>query len=249
MIKFTTIKTKKKILDIKDDNIDIKENDKIAIMGKNGSGKTSLINAILGILKSDNDLKIDVDIKDIGYQMQNNSMFQDLFVFEYIELVLLKKFNQEEIEKYKLEKIYNKKIKSLSGGEKQYLVLFLTTFLDKKIYFFDELTTGLDSKNRNYVINNLIKKNIKTFCLVTHYVEEAIQCCEKILIMDEGKIIIFGEIKKILDERNMNYKIEQNNKKIYFKTLDDAKKNCQENEIIQECNLKDLLIEEGIYEY
>ena len=238
MISFSKIKTNPSYLNVDCDEVKINKGDKVAIMGANGSGKTSLINAITGMIKSENDISKKITNSEIGYLMQKVSLPNDLFVNELLELVLVepKKVDDENV-----EKLLNKKVKVLSGGELQYVMLYLITSLEKKIYFFDELTTGLDSSKRKYVLDNLINKKLETFCLVTHYVEEAIKVCNKILIMNEGNVVLYGEISELLEKKEMNYKIIRNGETMYFKTIEDAKKEELESDLISKCDLKDLL--------
>lgn len=238
MISFSKIKTNPCYLNVDCDEVKINKGDKVAIMGSNGSGKTSLINAITGMIKSENDISKKITNSEIGYLMQKVSLPNDLFVSELLELVLI---DNKNVDDENVERLLDKKVKVLSGGELQYLMLYLITSLDKEIYFFDELTTGLDSSKRKYVLDNLINKKLETFCLVTHYVEEAIKVCNKILIMNEGNVVLYGEISELLEKKEMNYKITRNGETMYFKTIEDAKKEELESDLISKCDLRDLL--------
>lgn len=238
MIRFSKIKTNPSYLNVDCDEVVINSGDKVAIMGSNGSGKTSLINAITGMIKSENDISKEISYEQIGYLMQKVSLPNDLYVNELLELVLVDK---KEVSDQNIVRLLGKKIKVLSGGELQYLMLFLITSLDKKIYFFDELTTGLDSSKRKYVLDNIINQKLETFCLVTHYVEEAIKVCNKVIIMNEGNVVLSGEISELLDKKEMNYKLIRNGETMYFKSIEEAKKQASEFELVSQCDLRDLL--------
>lgn len=245
-IEFSRISTKQKYLDV-DYHVTIEPGDKVAIMGVNGCGKSSLINALLGAIKTDNDIVCNLKDNEIGLLPQKVHLLDKLSVKQYIELVNGAPLTNEELETSGIKHLYNRPIKVLSGGEAQYLALYLTTKIKRKLYIFDELTTGLDASKHNHVINNLINKNIDTFMLVTHYCEEAIKTCKKLLLMDNGNIICYDDIDNLISKLGLDYKvIDQDHKCRYYSNLEDAKVTLNENEFIQPGNLQDVLNHYGV---
>ncbi|WP_207696646.1 ABC-2 type transport system ATP-binding protein [Enterococcus sp. DIV0212c] len=189
-------KNDKMILDI-DREIQILSKDKIAILGENGAGKTTLINTILGEFSFDGEIIKHFQKKDCGIVFQENSYNELMKVYELVELVLpLKKESLSQfLERYELEDLKKKYIKDLSGGEKQRLTLSLVLESQKSIYFFDELTSGLDYKKRLALLAMMKEKTTEgTVLNVTHYFDEIENWATKILMLKQGKLIFYGSI-------------------------------------------------------
>ncbi|EOL43461.1 ATP-binding cassette domain-containing protein [Enterococcus caccae] len=189
-------KNDKMILDI-DREIQILSKDKIAILGENGAGKTTLINTILGEVSFDGEIIKNFQKKDCGIVFQENSYNELMKVYELVELVLpLKKESLSQfLERYELEDLKKKYIKDLSGGEKQRLTLSLVLESQKSIYFFDELTSGLDYKKRLALLAMMKEKTTEgTVLNVTHYFDEIENWATKILMLKQGKLIFYGSI-------------------------------------------------------
>ncbi|MCB5955059.1 ATP-binding cassette domain-containing protein [Enterococcus sp. CWB-B31] len=189
-------KSNKVILDI-DQEIAILPKDKVAVLGENGAGKTTLINAILGEINFEGKIVKNFDKLSCGIVFQENSYNDLLKVNELIKLVL--PFKKEELshflENYELEDLKKKYIKDLSGGERQRLTLSLVLESNKSIYFFDELTSGLDYKKRLSLLAMMKRKVInRTVINVTHYFDEIENWATKILMLKQGQLIFFGSV-------------------------------------------------------
>jgi ABC-2 type transport system ATP-binding protein len=144
--------------------------------------------------------------KIIGVQLQTSGFYPGLKLVELIELFnglynkkvdpleLLKKVNLED----KAKSLY----KSLSGGQKQRFSIATTLINDPKIIFLDEPTTGLDPQARRNLWDLI--KNIRsqgtTVIITTHYMDEAEYLCDRVAIMDEGRIIALDKPDKLIDE-------------------------------------------------
>lgn len=191
-------KNKRKILDLTGMNIKIDRKDKIAILGDNGAGKTTLINTILGEEKFKGKIKKQFRKEDIGIVFQNNSYNDLMKVYEVIHLIVpnLKKEKLNGfLKQYELEGLTKKFIKDLSVGEKQRLTLSLVLSKEKQLYFFDELTSGLDYKKRLSLLALMKEKTIDSTVLnVTHYFEEIENWATKIVLLQKGSLLYFGEV-------------------------------------------------------
>jgi ABC-2 type transport system ATP-binding protein len=189
-------KSNKVILDINQE-IAILPKDKVAVLGENGAGKTTLINAILGEIKFEGKIVKNFDKLSCGIVFQENSYNDLLKVKELIKLVLpLKKEELSHfLENYELEDLKKKYIKDLSGGERQRLTLSLVLESNKSIYFFDELTSGLDYKKRLSLLAMMKRKVInQTVINVTHYFDEIENWATKILMLRQGQLVFFGSV-------------------------------------------------------
>lgn len=196
-------------------------------LGANGAGKTTAIKILSGLSKpTSGEIKIaDFDIykqteqikKSIGYMSQKFSLYEDMTVFEnirfYAGIYGMKK--NEIIEKSKLllsnlniEQHRNSLIKSLPLGWRQKLAFSIAIFHNPKIVFLDEPTGGVDPITRRMfweMIYEAASKNITIF-VTTHYMDEA-EYCDRVSIMDKGKIVALDkpeELKKSYNAKNMN---------------------------------------------
>ena len=187
------------------------------LLGPNGAGKTTTIEIMEGIIsptaghviykgKEYQGKKVDETIsQQIGIQFQHTALQDFLTVKETLNL--FSSFYQHTLAQEKiielcdLKDFLNRDNRLLSGGQRQRLLLALALINDPEIIFLDEPTTGLDPHaRRNFwqLIKN-IKAQDKTIILTTHYMDEAEQLCDDIVIMDQGKIIEAGTPLQLLD--------------------------------------------------
>lgn len=195
-----------------------------AILGPNGAGKTTTIEIIEGLRKKDEGEIIifgkkveDVgsDEKErIGVQLQETTFFPHLTVEETIKLFgnfFQKSIRLEEMLKIAmLEEKRKSLVESLSGGQKQRLALALALVNDPELVFLDEPTTGLDPQARRGIWDTItrLRNEGRTVILTTHYMEEAEQLSDYILIMDHGKIIAEGALKNLISTIGMKSVVE-----------------------------------------
>ena len=202
------------------DNIsfDVKQGHCFGLLGPNGAGKTTTIEIMEGIIsptsgqvtykgKGYQGKKVDDSIsQQIGIQFQHTALQDFLTVKETLNL--FSSFYQhtlaqeQVIELCGLQDFLNRDNRLLSGGQRQRLLLALALINDPEIIFLDEPTTGLDPHaRRNFwqLIKN-IKAQDKTIILTTHYMDEAEQLCDDIVIMDQGKIIEAGTPQYLLNK-------------------------------------------------
>jgi ABC-2 type transport system ATP-binding protein len=189
-------------------SFDVFENEIFAILGPNGAGKTTTLEMIEGLRTIDSgDIQIgnvDVDKNPdkakslIGIQLQDSEYFDHLNLKEILELFGV--FYKKEIDamkiltKVELAPKAKSLVRELSGGQKQRLSIALALVNDPKIIFLDEPTTGLDPAARRHMWNFIrqMKKEGRTIMLTTHYMEEAELLCDRVAIMNEGKILVIN---------------------------------------------------------
>lgn len=183
------------------------------MVGPNGAGKTTTIECIEGLRKRDHG-----DIKVLGEEPYNNKKlyekisiqlqetnYQDkIKVYEILKLFssfYKKTLNWEELlKKFNLYDFRNSFVMKLSGGQKQKLSIILALIPDPQILFLDELTTGLDPKARRDMWDFIkeMKERGKTIFLTTHYMEEAENLCDRVAIIDKGKIIALDSPRNLI---------------------------------------------------
>jgi ABC-2 type transport system ATP-binding protein len=202
------------------DNIsfEVKKGETFGLLGPNGAGKTTTIEMIEGIrpIGSGKVEVLDIDVRKeprrlkeiIGVQLQEGSFYDLLTVWETLDL--LRSFYRksrdlkEILSLTGLEEKRKALVSKLSGGQKQRLALAAALVCDPPILFLDEPTTGLDPQARRHTwdLINQIKKEGKTIILTTHYMEEAEKLCDRVAIMDHGKIVAldtpYNLIKRLL---------------------------------------------------
>lgn len=198
---------------VDDVSFSIKKGHCFGLLGPNGAGKTTTIEIMEGIIPATkgnvlyNGKDVDPSIsQQIGIQFQNTALQDFLTVKETLNLFAAfydKTVPQDKlIELCDLSEFLNKNNRLLSGGQRQRLLLALALINEPEIIFLDEPTTGLDPQaRRNFwqLIKN-IKAEDKTIILTTHYMDEAEQLCDEVVIMDHGKIIESGTPETLLNK-------------------------------------------------
>jgi ABC-2 type transport system ATP-binding protein len=188
----------------------------VALLGPNGAGKTTMVEMIEGIQKPDsgeifimgktwkdheNDLR-----KIIGLSLQETYFIEKLTVYETLRLFgsffgLGKERAEEILNLVGLEEKRKAYVVNLSGGQRQRLALGVAIINTPKILLLDEPTTGLDPNARREIWSILVKlkKELQTtMILTTHYMEEAEELCDYIIIIDYGKILMEGTLNDLL---------------------------------------------------
>ncbi|NQY49426.1 MAG: ABC transporter ATP-binding protein [Colwellia sp.] len=192
-------------------SFDVQQGHCFGLLGPNGAGKTTTIEIMEGIISATSGqvlyqgLPVDKQMsQQIGIQFQYTALQDFLTVKETLNLFASfyqHTLAQEQlIELCDLSEFINRDNRLLSGGQRQRLLLALALINDPKILFLDEPTTGLDPHaRRNFwkLIKNIKAQN-KTIILTTHYMDEAEQLCDDIVIMDQGKIIAAGTPHQLL---------------------------------------------------
>jgi len=219
-------KSFKTVQAVKGISISIAEGQFVALLGPNGAGKTTMVEMIEGIQKPDKG-EILINGKKwkgnedelhhiIGLSLQETYFIDKLTVME--TLCLFASFYEEKKERaaevMNLTGLDEKKksyVVNLSGGQRQRLALGIALLNHPKILILDEPTTGLDPNARREIWNilyELKKKSNTSLLLTTHYMEEAEQLCDYVIIMDNGCILKEGTVSQLLNNNDGRKAIE-----------------------------------------
>ena len=181
------------------------------LLGPNGAGKTTTVEMLEGITAPTSG-EILYRGKPLGRDFKDEAgiMFQNTALQEYIKvreaLTLFASFYprtrpmDELVRRCALGEFLNRDTRRLSGGQRQRLLLAIALVNDPDVVFLDEPTTGLDPQARRnfWELIQDIKGEQKTVVLTTHYMEEAYELCDEIIIMDHGRIIAQGSPRDLL---------------------------------------------------
>ena len=201
----------------------INEGEIFGLLGPNGAGKTTTINILCGLITQTEgdafvggyDVKKDLNkIKElIGVCPQEAAVYKFLNAKENIEFFgKLHLMNKEEINERTerfldllgLSEASNKTAKKYSGGMLRQLNLIVALISDPPILFLDEPTVGLDPRVRRttWKFISSLKETNKTVVLTTHYIEEAEALCDRVAIIDYGKLIAIGPPRELIEKHN-----------------------------------------------
>ncbi len=179
--------------------------DRIGIIGSNGAGKTTLVKSILGLTNYQGSIVTDLKPEEIAVHMQHNNYVNTMAVRHIMETILntsikKNKLLRELIAFFDFEECLNKKYSALSGGQKQRFTIILVLIQDSPLVFFDEVTSGLDFETRQRLMSKLgewYRDKNTTLCVVSHYYEELEQLVNKVLILEEGQVVDFGDKEEL----------------------------------------------------
>jgi len=201
---------------VKGINFDVYEGEIFGLLGPNGAGKSTTLEIIETLRqKTSGDVIVDglnldnspAEIKKIiGVQLQSSGYYPGLNLIELIEL-FSGLYNRDVkpmdlLDMVNLKDKAKSKFKELSGGQKQRFSVATTLINQPRIIFLDEPTTGLDPQARRSLWELIkdIRKKGTTVIITTHYMDEAEVLCDRIAIIDSGKIIALDTPDKLIDE-------------------------------------------------
>ena len=222
--KFEKKINKKKVISFYADN-DISFNantgEIVGILGPNGAGKTTLLRIIAGIMEpTSGTVKIDDETykdnainikKKIAYLSGNTKLYKDISPYELLKMCgeyyevpnnILEKRIKDISNKFDMKPFLHQKIENLSTGQYQRTSIARCLIHNPKYYILDEATSGLDIISSKVILDFIKeeKKNNKCIIYSTHYMEEAENICDKIIMINTGKIIATGTTKEIKKE-------------------------------------------------
>jgi ABC-2 type transport system ATP-binding protein len=186
------------------------------LLGPNGAGKTTTVEMLVGLRPYDKGTidvlgydprKKSVELKHrIGVQLQQVALYPRLTVREMTDLFAgfyRKRIDPMEIiTKVGLREKARTQTMKLSGGQKQRLAIALTMVGDADLIFLDEPTTGLDPQARRSLWDLILdlKKRGKTIFMTTHYMDEAERLCDRVAVIDHGRIIALDKPRELIKE-------------------------------------------------
>jgi ABC-2 type transport system ATP-binding protein len=210
---------------LEDLTLQVEKGELFGLLGPNGAGKTTTINILCGLVKPTSGtamvcgydtLKQSEKVKDIiGVCPQETALYPYLTGTENVELfgnlhtMEKAKLNTRRnmlLEKMGLTEDARRRASKYSGGMKRRLSLILALINDPQIAFLDEPTVAMDPQSRHAVWDFLkeLKKEEKTIILTTHYMEEAEEICDRVGIIDHGKLIAIGTPKELIAKNQVN---------------------------------------------
>jgi ABC-2 type transport system ATP-binding protein len=199
-------------------SFEVRRGEVFGLLGPNGAGKTTTVEILEGLREPDSgevrvlgiDVGKDADaLKErIGVALQTAALYPRLTVTEVLQLFASfyersPHSPRELVRLLDLDEKRNTRTKDLSGGQRQRLAVALSLVNDPEVVFLDEPTTGMDPAARRALwdIVNGLRDSGKTILLTTHYLEEAEILCDRLAIMDHGRILEAGTVTQLVDSR------------------------------------------------
>ncbi len=205
-------------------NLEVSRGECFGLLGPNGAGKTTTIEILEGLLaptggqvevlgrkwgQADNEIR-----QRIGISLQETRLSEKLTTLE--TLTLFRSFYRDGEEpaavlaKVSLEEKAHARVGKLSGGQKQRLAVACALVGNPELLFLDEPTTGLDPQSRRQLweIIREIRANGRTVLLTTHYMDEAERLCDRVAIVDQGRVIALGTPHELIASLGGEHVIE-----------------------------------------
>ena len=205
-------------------DLDVSAGDCFGVLGPNGAGKTTMIEILEGLLEATSgtvdvlgrrwDRDADGIRQRIGISLQETRFSEKLTVLE--TLTIFRSFYgdgldpREAMSRVSLDEKANAWIKNLSGGQQQRLAVATALVGEPELLFLDEPTTGLDPQSRRQlweIIRDFGRQG-RTVLITTHYMEEAERLCDRVAIIDQGKIIAQGTPRELIAQVGGEHVIE-----------------------------------------
>ena len=201
---------------VKGISFEVQEGEIFGLLGPNGAGKSTTLE-IIETLRQKTSGRVRVDGYDldeqpneikkiIGVQLQTSGFYPNLNLVELIDLfggLYNRKADAFELlDRVNLRDKARAKVKELSGGQKQRFSIATTLINNPKIIFLDEPTTGLDPQARRnlWELIKQIRSRGTTLILTTHYLDEAEYLCDRVAIVDSGRIVALNSPDRLIDE-------------------------------------------------
>jgi len=197
---------------LKDIRLEIPSGQVLGLLGPNGAGKSTLMKILIGLWKADSG-KVQVPER-IGYLPENNPLYDEMYVTEYLQFMAGLTHANEDIDalidRVGLVPERHKHIRELSKGYRQRVGLAQALLGNPELLILDEPTTGLDP-NQLVEIRSLIRDlgKERTVILSTHIMQEVREMCDRVVILDHGEIKADEFIDKITDLELLFHEVTQ----------------------------------------
>ena len=208
---------------LSDINLSINEGERFGLFGPNGAGKTTLLYLMTGLLQNSNNnvhifgrkIKQNNGVKRLfGFVPQDFAFYEELSIIDNLEFFgawsglekkEIKIVTEELLEVLGLQEVKKIAVKKFSGGMKRRVNLAIGVIHKPRILFLDEPTVGVDVQTRHAIINYLKKLNTEgtTLIYTSHLLNEAEDLCDRIALIDEGKIIANNSLNILINEHNV----------------------------------------------
>ena len=224
--KFTKLVDRRKKIEFyadKDISFEAKEGEILGILGPNGAGKTTLLRMIAGIMKESSG-KIEIDglnyrkneievKKRIAFLTGNTKLYKDISAYELLLMTgdyyemdkeIVETRIEELTKKFNMEGFLHQRIENLSTGQTQKVAISRCLIHDPKYYILDEPTSGLDIISSKTILDMIKEEKTNNKCILysTHYMEEAENICDRVILINKGEIIEEGTPDEIKERTN-----------------------------------------------
>jgi ABC-2 type transport system ATP-binding protein len=199
-------------------SFDVRGGETFGLLGPNGAGKTTTIGAMIGVLKPDaGEVLVNGGARPsdpaarlaIGVAPQSLALYEDLSAVENLNFfgrlyqmsgAQLKQRVAWALEFAGLEDRKRDRVKTYSGGMKRRLNMAVALIHDPQVLFFDEPTVGVDPQSRNHIFDRIeeLKRAGRTIVYTTHYMEEAQRLCDRVAIMDRGRVLDLDSVDALI---------------------------------------------------
>ena len=205
-------------------DLEVRPGECFGLLGPNGAGKTTTIEICEGLTPPDaGEVRVLGETwgrnpralrERLGISLQETQFSEKLTVAETIQL--FRSFYrrprplEEVLAAVQLGEKRNGRVGQLSGGQKQRLALACALVADPELFFLDEPTTGLDPQSRRQLWDLIegVKRQGRTVVITTHYMEEAERLCDRVAIVDHGRIIALGSPRQLIVDLGAQHVIE-----------------------------------------
>ena len=222
----------------KDISFEVKDGEILGLLGPNGAGKTTLLRIIAGIMKPTSgavdidgkDLeKNDIEIKrNLAFLSGNTKLYKDISCVELLKMCadyydmdksIVSKRIEEVVKRFDMESFKDQRIGNLSTGQTQRVGVARCVLHDPHNYVLDEATSGLDIISSQVILDFIKEERNKGKCIIysTHYMEEAENICDRVVLINKGKVIAIGTPEEIEKETKT-----KNIRETFFKLIGDS---------------------------
>ncbi len=256
----------KELVAIDNLSFEVKEGEILGLLGPNGSGKSTTINCILALLNySNGSIKIfEEEMKPDSYKIkskigvifQDVAVFEELTVYENIDYFCglyikdkktRKEYVEEAIKLVGIEEFKKFYPKQLSGGLLRRLNIACGIAHKPKLIFLDEPTVAVDPQSRNNILDGIkkLRDNGATIVYTTHYMEEVEILCDRIIILDKGKVIAEGTSDSLKELAKIEEKVTIEINNLEEKYINEIKQKENVDEVIYDTNILIVTYKEG----